>query len=47
MQSHDDEEQYEHSSDDGQQNDPSCHTGFWDLPDKHCMYIHVVWSVSE
>jgi hypothetical protein len=47
MQSHDDEEQYEYSSDDGQHYDPSCYTGFRDIPDKHCMYIHVILSVSE
>jgi hypothetical protein len=47
MQSHDNEEQYEHASDDGQHNDPSFYTGFRDLPDKHCVHMHMVWSVSE
>ena len=43
MQSHGDEEQYEHSSHDGQHNYPSSNSSFWDLSVEHCMYSDPIW----
>jgi len=43
MQSHGDEEQYEHPTHDGQHNDPSSNSAFWDLSVEHCVYSDPIW----
>jgi len=43
MQSHGDEEQYEHSSYDCQHNDPSSNSAFWDLSVEYCVHSDPIW----